>query len=135
MLISSIETIKKYIHNSEMVCQVFIDLLNTFDTVNHGVLLEKLKHYGIRGKPINLFWNLRSHRKQYGLIESFFSQTKITKCVFTKFYLGPLLFLIYINDLFNTLEKSIVHNFADNTNFLYGSKNPFAILDVINSEH
>ena len=55
VLISSIETIKKYIHNSEMVCQVFIDLLNTFDTVNHGVLLEKLKHYGIRGKPINLF--------------------------------------------------------------------------------
>ena len=47
--------------------------------------------------------------------------------------LGPLLFLIYINDLANALVKSIVH-FADNTNLLYGNRNPSVISDVINSE-
>ena len=79
-------------------------------------------------------------------MEGFFSQTKIVKCgVRQGSTLGPLHFLIYINDLANALvfyinnlanalEKSIVHHFADDTNLLYGNKNPSVISDVINSE-
>ena len=49
-LISSIETIKKYLDDGKIVCGVFIDLQKAFGTVNYEVLLEKLKHYGIRSK-------------------------------------------------------------------------------------
>ena len=48
--------------------------------------------------------------------------------------LGPLNFLIYINDLANALEKPIAHHFADDTNLLYGNKNPSVLSDVINSK-
>ena len=66
---------------------------------------------------------------------SFFSQTKIIKCgVLQGSTLGPLLFLIYINDLSNALEKSIVHLFAGDANLLYDNKNPSVRSDVINSE-
>ena len=54
-------------------------------------------------------------------------------CCSARFYFWALLFLIYINDLANALEKSI-HHFADHTNLLNGNKNPSSISDVINSE-
>ena len=134
-LISLIETIKKYLDDGEIVCGVFIDLQKAFDTLNHEILLEKLKHYGIRSKQNDWFRSFLTNRKQYVSMEGFFSQTKIVKCgVLQGSTLGPLLFLIYINDLANALEKSIVHHFADDTNLLYGNKNPSVISDVINSE-
>ena len=68
-------------------------------------------------------------------MSSFFSQTKIVKSgVFEGFTFGHLLFLIFINNLTNAVEKSIVHHFAEDTNLLYGNKNPSVISDVINSE-
>ena len=64
-----------------------------------------------------------------------FSQTKKVKCGVTQgSTLGSLLFLIYINDLADALEKSIVHHFANDTNLLHGNKNPFVMSNVINSE-
>ena len=61
-LISLIETIKKYLNDSEVVCGVFIDLQKAFDTVNHEILLEKLKHYGIRSKQNDWFRSFLTNR-------------------------------------------------------------------------
>ena len=53
-LISLIETIKKHLDDGELVCGVFVDLQKAFDTVNHKILPENLKHYGIRNRMIGL---------------------------------------------------------------------------------
>ena len=63
-LISLIETIKKSLHNGEIVCGVFIDLQKAFDIVNHEILLEKLNPYGIRSKENNWFHSFLNNRKQ-----------------------------------------------------------------------
>ena len=68
-------------------------------------------------------------------MEGFFSLTKIVNCgVPQGSTLGPLLFLVYINDLTNALEKSIIYHLADDNNLLYGKKNLSIMSDVINSE-
>ena len=112
VLISLIETIKKYLDDGEIVCGVFIDLQKAFDTVNHEILLEKLKYYGIRSKQNDWFRSFLTNRKQYVSMAGFFFQTKVVKCgVLQVSTLGPLLFLIYINDLANALEKSICRQY------------------------
>ena len=134
-LISLIETIKKFLDNDEIVCGVFIDLQKAFDTVNHEILLEKLNHYGIRSKENNWFRSFLINRKQHVSINGFFSQTKIVQSgVPQGSTLGPLLFLIYINDLNSALDKCIVQHFADDTSLLFGNKCPSEISCVMNNE-
>ena len=53
-LISLLETIKKHLDDGELVCGVFVDLQKAFDTVNHEILPENLKHYGIRNRMISI---------------------------------------------------------------------------------
>ena len=95
---------------------VFIDLQKAFDTVNHEILLEKLNHYGIRSKENNWFCSFLTNGKHYVSINGFFSQTKDVRCgVLQGSTLGPLLFLIYINNPNNVLDKFMVQDFAGDT--------------------
>ena len=107
------------------------------DIINHELLLEKLKHYAIRSKEINWFRSFVTNRKLYVSINSFcfFSQTKIVQYGAPQgSTLGPLLFLIYLNNLNNSLDKCRVHHFPDDTNLLFGSKCPSEISCVMNNE-
>ena len=94
-------------------CGVFIDLQKAF---------AKLNHYRIRGVAFDWFKSYLSHRTQYAIINNKRSEIQTTKCgVPQGSILGPLLFLIYINDLSRSITNSKIHHFADETNLLYAS--------------
>ena len=104
-------------------CGVFTDLQKAFDTVNHKILLKKLESYGFRGVANEWFSTYLSNRKQYVHIpgeES--SYRKIKRGVPQGSVLGPILFLLYINDLSNAIFYNLVYNFADDTAILYTEK-------------
>ena len=64
-LIDLTETIRKAIDDNEFACGVFLDFKKAFDTVNHGILLKKLEHYGVRGHALKWFTSYLTGRKQY----------------------------------------------------------------------
>ena len=124
-LISITEDIRKALDNNNFACGVFIDLQKAFDTVDHGILLKKLQFYGIRGITNKWFESYLNNRKQCVSINGFESRESLmTLGVPQGSVLGPLLFLLYINDLHKALKYSTTKHFADDTNILISNKNP-----------
>ena len=95
--------------NGQYACGIYVDFKKAFDTVNHNILLDKLAHYGVRGTENNWFKTYLTNRKQHVTVSGQTSDNA----------LGPLLFLIYINDLNQAIKFSRVHHFAEDTNLLF----------------
>ena len=106
-LISVTEKIKESLDNNEYSCGVFLDFQKAFDTVNHSILLKKLHHYGIRGITDDWFKSYLTNRTQQTKVnDSISEKIEITYGLPQGSMLGPLLFLVYINDLHDAVTHS-----------------------------
>ena len=132
-LISLTESIKNDLDNKEIVSGIFIDLEKAFDTVNHSILCNKLNYYGFRGKFNDLIKSYLTNRKQFVSINGYDSTKQDITCgVPQGSTLGPLLFLLYINDLKNSVKFAKASHFADDTCLTYSNKNPKTLESNLN---
>ena len=123
-----------YINESCYTALSFVDLRTAFDTVSHETLLIKLSNYGSRGVAYDLIHCYLHNRQQFVSNNQSKSDLKLTHCgVPQGSALGPLFFLVYINDL-NFALKSQPRLFADGTCLIVKGFNPEQLQIKINSE-
>ena len=105
--------------NNEIPLNIYLDLSKAFDTLDHNILLDKLHCYDIRNTPLDLFKNYLTNRKQHVEIDTKSKMGEIQTGVPQGSIIGPLLFIIYINDIKTSTELfNVITYYADDTTLI-----------------
>ena len=130
-----LHNIVKCLQNKEVGFCILLDFTKAFDTVNHEILLDKLEYYGIRGIALKWFKSYLTGRMQCTEIGNTKSNLNLVKSgVPQGSILGPLLFLLYINDIVLSSDVFKFILFADDTSLFFSHKNKKEAVKIINLE-
>ena len=134
-VITLIDRISAALDSGRAVVGCYIDMKKAFDTVNHRILINKLQLYGIRGHILDWFRSYLQNRKQYIHIDDTNSNLGSISCGVPQWsILGPLLFILYINDISNISHLMHTILFADDTTILIESDHVSTALKLMNKE-
>ena len=133
LLIKVTEDWKFALDEDEIVGIAFIDLRKAFDSIDHVLLLAKLRAYGFDDVSISWFTNYLSNRQQRVVLDNVYSDwAALHRGVPQESVLGPLLFIIYMNDLPSVICHSHLHQFADDIAMYTSSTDPVLVQDHLN---
>ena len=118
------EMIYNSLNRKDYHISVFVDIKKAFDSISHTILINKLEKYGIRGPPLRLLSSYLADRESYVACGLAKSENRISNIGIPQgSILGPVLFLIYVNDLPNFAPSATATLFADDTTISVSDKN------------
>ena len=124
------EKIYSNLHRKLSTLAVYVDFSKCFDTLNRSILLKKLAIYGIRGIPLELFKSYLNDRSQAVKVNNIVSDFKpINAGVPQGSVLGPILYLIYVNEIPNISDKFSTCLFADDTTLIFENSNKYDLFN------
>ena len=131
-LLRLVEDWRRALDNGEYVSAILMDLSKAFDCLPHDLLLGKLRAYGLTEKACSLVSSYLSNRKQQVKLGPHCSDwADIVKGVPQGSILGPLLFNIFINDIFHIVDQSSLYNYAEDNTLSYSHCNPETVAQIL----